>query len=67
MNEIDSNEQGKKELEKVFEEAESSREGRGLTLRELWKKEKLDFLKDQKTKGNFPLSKSQFLTILSCS
>lgn len=41
MNEIDSNEQGKKELEKVFEEAESSREGRGLTLRELWKKEKI--------------------------
>lgn len=67
MNEIDSNEQGKKELEKIFEEAESSREGRGLTLRELWKKEKLDFLKDQRTKGNLPLSKSQFLIILSCS
>ncbi|KAJ7384465.1 hypothetical protein OS493_021093 [Desmophyllum pertusum] len=49
VNEIESNEDGQKELENIFDEAETSRNGRGSTLREVWKKEKLDFLKDQRT------------------
>ena len=53
VNEIDSNEGGRKELENIFEEAEATKEGRGLTLRELWKKEKLDFITDQRKNGNF--------------
>ena len=52
MNEIESNEGGRKELENVFEEAETTKEGRGLTLKELWKKEKLDFITDQRKNGN---------------
>ena len=52
MNEIESNEGGRKELENIFEEAEATKEGRGLTLKELWKKEKLDFITDQRKNGN---------------
>ena len=36
MNEIESNEGGRKELENIFEEAETTKEGRGLTLKELY-------------------------------
>lgn len=52
VNEIESNEGGRKELENIFEEAEATKEGRGLTLKELWEKEKLDFITDQRKKGN---------------
>ena len=53
VNEIDTSEDWRKELEKFFlEEAEGTKEGRGLTLRELWRKEKLDFITDQQKNGN---------------
>ena len=52
VNEIDTTEDGRKELEKIFEEAEGTKEGRGMTLRELWRKEKLDFITDQRKNGN---------------
>ena len=53
VNEIDTSEDWRKELEKIFfEEAEGTKEGRGLTLRELWRKEKLDFITDQRKNGN---------------
>ena len=53
MNGIDLNEGGRKELNIIFEETEATKEGRGLTLKELWKKEKLDFITDQWKNGNF--------------
>ena len=52
VNEIESKEGGRKELENIFEEAETTKEGRGLTLKEPWKKEKLDFITDQRKNGN---------------
>ena len=52
VNEIDTSEAGRKELEKIFAEAEGTKEGRGMTLRELWRKEKLDFITDQQKNGN---------------
>ena len=52
VNEIESKEGGRTELENIFEEAETTKEGRGLTLKELWKKEKLDFITDQWKNGN---------------
>ena len=52
VNEIDTTEEGRKELVNIFEEADGTKEGRGMTLSELWKKEKLDFITDQRKNGN---------------
>jgi len=42
-------------LENIFEEAKGTKEGRGLglTLKELWKQEKLDFITDQRKNGTY--------------
>ena len=37
MSEIEASVQGKEELEKVFEEAEKYKKGRGRTLNQVWK------------------------------
>lgn len=52
MSEIEASAQGREELEKVFEEAEKSQKGRGKTLKEVWKMDCLEFLKDQRRNGN---------------
>lgn len=52
MSEIEASVQGREELEKVFEEAEKSKKGRGRTLKEVWKMDRLEFLKDQRKNGN---------------
>ena len=44
MNEIESSEVGGKELENIFEEAETTKEGRGLTLKELWSEKTISIL-----------------------
>ena len=44
VNEIDTSEDERKELENIFEEAKGTKEGRSMTLRELWRREKLDFI-----------------------
>ena len=51
MSEIEASVQGREELEKVFEEAEKSKKGRGRTLKEVWKMDRLEFLKDQRKNG----------------
>lgn len=48
VKEIEPSEKGQVELEKVFEEAEASKAGRGRTLKELWKIDCRDFIKDQR-------------------
>lgn len=63
INEIELSGDGKAELENIFEEAEVTKEGRGLTLRELWKKEKLDFIKGQWKNGKFIYFLFYFLSV----
>lgn len=41
---IEATDQGREELEKVFEEAEKSKSGRGRTMKEVWKMDRLEFL-----------------------
>lgn len=52
MSEIEVFVQGREELEKVFEEVEKFKKGRGRILKEVWKMDCLEFLKDQRKNGN---------------
>lgn len=51
MSEIEASVQGREELERVFEEVEKYKKGRGKTLREVWKLDGLEFLKYQRRNG----------------
>ena len=51
MSEIEASVQGREELERVFEEVEKSKKGRGKTLKEVWKLDRLEFLKYQRRNG----------------
>ena len=55
VNTIGSNHDASSTLEKIFSEAESSKEGRGGILRCLWEKEKerAAFFKDQKCNSKY--------------
>lgn len=44
VNEIDILEDERKELENIFEEVKGMKEGRSMMLRELWRREKFDFI-----------------------
>ena len=52
ISEIEASVQGREELDNVFEEAEKSKKGRGRTLKEVWKMDRLEFLNDQRRNGN---------------
>ncbi|KAJ7392155.1 hypothetical protein OS493_013527 [Desmophyllum pertusum] len=54
---IEATDQGREELEKVFEEAEKSKSGRGRTLKEVWKM-------DQMNEGNFQLTMTSNTLVL---
>ena len=53
VNEIESSVHGQQALEQVFAEAETTKAGRGKTLKEVWQMDRIEFLKDQRKNGKF--------------
>ena len=51
VNEIESSVHGQQALEQVFAEAETTKAGRGKTLKEVWQMDRIEFLKDQRKNG----------------
>ena len=51
VNEIESSVHGQQVLEQVFAEAETTKVGRGKTLKEVWQMDRIEFLKDQRKNG----------------
>ena len=51
VNEIESSVHGQQALEQVFAEAETTKVGRGKTLKEVWQMDRIEFLKDQRKNG----------------
>lgn len=51
VNEIESSVHGQQALEQVFTEAETTKAGRGKTLKEVWQMDRVEFLKDQRKNG----------------